>query len=172
VVIKIPDMLFDIYCTYDNSGNLYVDGLADNQSTPRVSRLLFGSRQFSTMSFDAAIDTESNVQWDGKHLVLISYGQKSSKKVAPRALQFTVSGTKGTSVGRISLGEPAYQVVEYALAKDSLVLSNWQNGQHSYQKSVLTYRYPGGGAPSMQITEGSNSPRGVVVSYAHRLAPR
>jgi hypothetical protein len=165
-IINDPKMFFNYFCAYDNAGNLYVDGTQSARGAPLVSKLLAGSTTFSTLQLDAPIDTTTNIEWDGKHLVALSYGPPPIKTVHPRIFQFSISGSTGSKVGTVPLSRPADDVVNYTLSNKTLFLSNWQRKKGQYVRTLLLVSYPVGGKPTVQITDGLTAPRGVALSLA------
>src|SRR5580698_2028515 len=166
LLINDPKMFFNYFCTYDDAGNLYVDGAQSVKGASLVSELPAGSTTFKALQLNAPVDTTTNLEWDGNYLVALSYGPPPIKHVHPQIFEFSISGTTGTKVGAVPLSRPASDVVEYTLANQTLFLSNWQRKKGQYVRTLLLVPYPLGGKPTVQITDGITTPRGVTLSVA------
>jgi len=94
----LPYLSLPYWCTYDNRGNLYVDG-EYNQSGFKFAfaEMPAGSTNFTQISLPNANGLPpSNVQWDGKYLTVLDQGGNS-------IYQYTISGTKATLKHTIQL---------------------------------------------------------------------
>jgi hypothetical protein len=82
---------------YDNQGNLFADGFTGNRSGPAtLVELPEGSTKFVTIQTSNSVDFPGSVQWDGTYLTV--FDQDTSD-----VYQYTVSGTKATLKGTVSL---------------------------------------------------------------------
>jgi hypothetical protein len=164
IVLQDKGMFFGQFCTYDNKGNFFFDGLNPSENQ-RVSELMLGATKFTGINLQGRIDEEASIQWDGEYLTALSYVPfKANGK--PQLVQFhIVNHARGLRVGQIALGSPAVEIVQYFITKGTAVIPNLRasSGQSS---TVLLYKYPAGGSPYMTITKRITDARGVVVSYA------
>jgi hypothetical protein len=78
------------YCGYDNSGNLFVDGLG-NENAFSIAELTNGGSGFSPISVSQSVGWPGQVQWDGNY---ITYEGLSNSNVAVSRLQ--ISGSVAT----------------------------------------------------------------------------
>ena len=85
------------YCSYDNAGNLFVDGFA-YQASSGLSEFPVGGSGFRKLSVPAAVDGPGQIQWDGTYLTWAStIGE-------PRTVsQLAISGSQATIVGTTTL---------------------------------------------------------------------
>ena len=145
-------------CSYDNNGNLFVDGL----SAAGTGHFIFGelakaSATLNTVALNKYIGFPGGVQWDGKHVVI---GDQSSSVI----YRFVVSGNNGTEVGETSLGSNVGDVFQFFIRNDTIIVPN--QCESSCTGNVLYYHYPTGGPAVKKITDGVRYPHGAVVSKA------
>jgi hypothetical protein len=88
---SVPQLL---YCGYDASGNLYVDGY--HGAAFGLLELPKGSDSFSRISLNGDITQAGQVQWDGQYLAI-------ERVIKPKIFQISVSGSTATIVNTISL---------------------------------------------------------------------
>jgi hypothetical protein len=81
---------------YDNNGNLFADGFTAVGYYATLVELPKGSSTFETITTSNTIEFPGSVQWDGKYLTV--FDQETSD-----IYQYTVSGTKATLEGTVSL---------------------------------------------------------------------
>ena len=165
IVFQDKGMFFGQFCTYDDKGNFFFLGLNPKENQ-RLSTLPSGASKFVEIKLDSQIQEDAGIQWDGKYLTALSYVPFSSKG-KPELFQFhIINNVRGTKVGRMPLGAPAAEVLQYYITDGTAVVPNLRatTGQSS---SVLLYNYPTGGSPYATITKGVTDARGVVVSTAH-----
>lgn len=134
------------YCTYDQHGNLYLDGITPPTDNPQVAELHKGSRTFKNITLDQSLNGNnvSALQWDGQHLAITS--QDSGV-----IYQFAINGSRGTKVGTITLNGIMYVLDFYIQSTPqghSMYAAVYENQSLGY---VGVYRYPAGGAPSKKF---------------------
>ena len=164
IIVNDPKMVYNEACTYDDKGNLFVDGLKTFKGEPRLAELPAGSHKFIGLSVDVPQwDGEAWLQWSGDRLAIVSY-KPHARKDHPDILQFAISGTHAKVASIVQLDEAAL-INHIFIYEDTLILSNWYGPGYG-KKEVLFYGYPSGGAPTMTLTKDMTGPRGVVVSPA------
>jgi NHL repeat len=141
-------------CTYDNRGNLFVDGLYGYASTVvGLAELPKGGKQLVDISLPNHIGHLSSVQWIGNHLAM---GDQSLSGSYPAMIyQYDVDGTKATQVGTTELfGTTGLQQF-------------WAQGGKvgAPSGSVRLYHYPAGGTP-LKTLGGLTNPFGITLSIA------
>ncbi|MGB8151469.1 MAG: hypothetical protein WCE97_09795, partial [Candidatus Cybelea sp.] len=87
-------MLAEYFDGYDNQGNLFADGF--NDSGFELVELPKGSTKFQTITTSNTVEFPGSVQWDGTYLTVTDQETNSM-------YQYTVSGTKATLKGTVSL---------------------------------------------------------------------
>jgi len=165
IVLQDKGMFFGQFCTYDDKGNLFFDGLQNPKGKPRLSELPAGSSKFTAISVNATLDSEAGIEWDGRYLTALSYVTPRAKQSKPVILRIDIDGSRGTEIGATPLDKPAYSIVQYFITKGTLIVPNL-GSLSSGDKEVLFYKYPRGGAPTTQWTKHITDPRGVVLSAA------
>jgi hypothetical protein len=167
--VKATGIVFDQFCAYDATGNLFIDGESDFSGTPALDELPAGGSKFVPIKLNATVSYEGAIQWDGKHIAIGAYEQESGSKSTPVIYQFAVKGTKGKRVGTTVLGSPAYIVLQFYILRGTTIVPNWYfQSTDNERKNVLFYNYPQGGSPVMTLDKDTPDPRGVVVSLASR----
>ena len=162
---KAPQFYVTYYCSYDSKGDLFVDGPKDRYGDPELAELPKGSRTFVAIKLNASIDPEGGVQWYRKYLAVEAHVPPRGSKYTPVIYQFAIDGTQGQRVGTTILGSPAYKTFQFFISQGTLIMPNWDKPSVG-KVNTLFYKYPAGGTPTMILTKGVASPRGVVVSFA------
>jgi hypothetical protein len=126
------------YCTYDQQGNLYIDGITPPSDNPQVGELPKGSKTFQSITLNQSLggNNISALLWDGTYLAV-------SSQDSAVIYQFAISGSTGTEVSSTQLtgssGVGAFWIENAKLYapvyKDSI-------------GSIGVYPYPAGGKPS------------------------
>lgn len=126
------------YCSYDQQGNLYIDGITPPSDDPQVAELPKGSKKFQSITLNQSLggNNISSLLWDGTYLAV-------SSQDSAVIYQFAISGSTGTKVSSTPLtgssGVNAFWIENAKLYapvyKDSV-------------GSVGVYSYPAGGKPS------------------------
>jgi hypothetical protein len=146
------------WCSYDNEGNLFVDG--EDYSTRSVSlvELPKGGSVFKTISLDISLGwPPGHVQWDGRYITI---------SVANVIYRLSFTGSTAYVVGSTQL--PAY----WKLQGYSIV-GAWQSDAKHHKLvgtaggSIGFFDYPSGSGPHRALTQ--NYPFDAVVSPASRL---
>lgn len=91
---KIPGMGTYYYCGYDNQGNLFVDGYAEEGGS-LLADLPKGAQEFTTITLDKKIYA-GLIQWDGSYITI-------EDSTPPIIYRISISGASGTIVGTTKL---------------------------------------------------------------------
>jgi hypothetical protein len=163
VVLQDKAMFFGQFCTYDNAGDLFFNGLTGSEKHARLSELPANSSKFTTIKLAVNIYYDGSIQWSGKTLAAISYVPWRSPRNKPEIFNFSISGTKATKVSQTPLNRPASTVLQFFIDGSTAIIPDVRakSGQGS---TVLFYNYPEGGNPYMDLTKRITDARGVVVS--------
>lgn len=133
------------YCTYDNAGNLFIDGkYPGGYEVPIFGEIPRGATSMETINLNYEIGWLSNLQWDGKYLAV-------GQGVNPYIFQFQINGTSGTRVGSTPLTDATW-LEQFVLAGKHLIAVNiFFHDRYEYEWDVLLYDYPWGGYPTGEI---------------------
>ena len=133
-----PQFLNFAYCTYDNSGNLFVDGkYPRGYELPIFGEFPRGAKSIETINLNHGIGWISNLQWDGKYLAV-------GQGVKPYIFRFLISGTSGTLVGSTPLSDATW-LEQFVLAGKRVVAVNiFFHDRYEYEYDVLLYNLSAG----------------------------
>lgn len=141
------------WCTYDDNGNLFVDGADYSERKSSLAELPQGAASFHKISLGISLDwPPGNVQWDEKYLTV---------SVGNTIYRLSVSGSRGRVVGSTQLG------LSWTLSSYFIVgaQSNHLKGRMLVGTSggkIGIFTYPAGKGPTKVITQ--NYPLDAVVS--------
>lgn len=132
-----PDIFQYGYCSYDDRGNLYVDGITPPTDFPLVAELPKGKKTFGIISLNRGLggNNVSPLLWDGVHLAIGSQDSAAIKR-------FQISGSKGTRVGSTRL-KGSTGIGAFWMAGGKLFAPAY----HGSLEDVGEYAYPAGGKP-------------------------
>jgi hypothetical protein len=144
------------YCTYDGSGNLFVDGFS-NDGIGALGEVPAGSSSFSSYQF-STVGWPGGMAWDGSHVVVgDQFANKFEPSRPPNALyQVVISRGSGEILKTITLGG-GLDIVQAWLQGKTVIGPDAANGDAAF------YKYPKGGNPTKSIT-GFDEPIGATVS--------
>lgn len=138
VQYQIQSIQRAFFCTYDDSGNLFVDGIA--QKGFALAELRTGQSQFVQLKVDQPIYFPGGVEWDGRYLAV---GDQDEGTV----YQFSVADRRASLKGTIRL-EHATDVVQFWLVRKKRQARAVELvAPDAYNHNVKIYRYPQGGKP-------------------------
>jgi hypothetical protein len=148
-VYKTP-LAAEYFDGYDNQGNLFADGFAATGYHATLVELPKDSSTFETITTSNTIEFPGSVQWDGKYLTV--FDQETAD-----VYQYTVSGTKATLEGTVSLqgsGDCA---------------QTWNAGSLLYcadagNNDGEVFRYPAGGSIVATFTGNFDLPLGTTAA--------
>jgi hypothetical protein len=144
------------FCTYDNKGNLYIDGL-NSSSAGEYAELPAGGNYLESITIDQDI-YPLGIQWDGKYLAI---GAQSVEQV----YGFQISGTTGTLKRTTDL-TGATEVTQFLIQKGKRHKGATLIGPDYGQGHDVDYwHYPSGGY-AFKTLEGLDGPFGVAISKA------
>jgi hypothetical protein len=158
-----PQVIDPFYCTYDNAGNLYIDGLDGTQNM--IGELTIGSGAFANITLDKSINPQS-LQWHDGYLVA-SDGGGGTHGEQP-IYRIKVSGSTGTVSGPMLLWSRGDRrpgiFVQYWLQGSTIVGPDHTRGGEGL---LNFWRFSKGGKPTKTLrAEGANGFYGVTVSVA------
>jgi hypothetical protein len=136
------------FCSYDNAGNLFVDGSTSGNAFA-FAELPSGGTSFEKISLNQKIGFGGGVQWDGTH---VAVADRDTNVI----YQFAISGTKGNEVGSTPL-IGASDVNQFWIEDPNVI------GADPGAANVMFWNYPAGGSRTKTIG-GLVEPVGVTVS--------
>jgi hypothetical protein len=89
-----PDFNAYFFCSYDDHGDIFVDGADTNSYHTEFAELPNGSGSFKAIALDKTIGFPGGVQWDGTYMAV----QDTESRVLFR---FKITGSRGKSAGAV-----------------------------------------------------------------------
>lgn len=113
------------YCTYDNAGNLFVDGYGGNSGAEvALAQLASGSSEFTTISVDNSVGNPGQIQWYGTYLVYQDYTKYG------KLSELEISGSTAVIVATITLKGIKHQVTPLWLFDGKITVPYDPRGRH------------------------------------------
>jgi hypothetical protein len=141
-------LLDEYFDGYDNQGNLFADGF--NDSGFELVELPKGSTKFQTITTSNTVEFPGSVQWDGTYLTVTDQETNSM-------YQYTVSGTKATLKGTVSLSGSS-DCAQTWIATGVVFCAD------AGTEGAEVFNYPAGGSPIAILTGNFGLPLGVVAA--------
>jgi len=151
-----PKAYLNGFCSYDDKGNLFVDGDSAGSGDYALVEMPKGSDTFKGIRLDNAPSFPLDIQWVGKYLALAD-SQTVIYHVA-------VSGTKGKIIGSTVLDGPIAQIEVQFWIQGGTIIVPYGTGDTPDQ--VGFWRYPTGGKLRKNIDVSQFELFGTVVSPA------
>lgn len=163
-----PNIYYYYYCSYDNRGNLFVDG-ETYVSVFGLGELPKGGNTLNFIAIDQTIYLPGGVQWDGKYLAV---GDQVAVKhnFTSTIYDFAINGSQATTVNTLVL-TGSNEVAQFWIpfvdtggkhGQGKLLIGPNQNGA-----DTLIWDYPNVGSP-IQTISGETDPIGATVSLAKK----
>jgi hypothetical protein len=134
---------------YDNQGNLFADGFTSDGYFALVE-LPKGGSKFETIATSNSVEFPGSVQWDGTYVTV-------TDQLANKIYQYTVSGTKATLEGTVSLTGSS-DCAQTWIATGVVYCGD--NGNNDGE----VFNYPAGGSPIAVLRGSFDGPLGVVAA--------
>jgi hypothetical protein len=157
-VYYAPRLFFYFFCTYDDSGNLFVAGQTAHLE-PAIDELAKNKRSFTALTLRGlpqGFHLPGGVVWDGKYLAL---GDPDHSRI----YRLKISANTATLAGSVKLAE-GDQVEEFTIGPDKSRPGRQLIGPNSLSGSVMLWPYPAGGLPTGAITNIRYWPTGTALS--------
>jgi hypothetical protein len=135
------------FITYDNKGNLFVDGITESD-TYGMSEMASGSSSFTAVTLPNSIEFPGGMQWDGKYVTL-------NDQEAHDIYQYTVSGDSATLEGTVALNGTS-DCVQTWIAKKLVYCPDAGN------ENATVFKYPAGGSAIATLSGSFDLPIGAV----------
>ena len=142
------------FCSYDDKGNLFVDGQGWGQE-PRfaLSELRKGKTSAEAITLNQTLYAPGAVQWYGQNL---SVGDTATNMI----YQFAIKAGSGTQAGSVGINfDSGGQMGQFWIDRSRVIVPTYIGPE----PSVRIYTYPGGAGPVKTIT-GLEGPSGVTIS--------
>jgi hypothetical protein len=161
------DAAFNAYffCSYDDRGNVFVDGADSNSYHTEFAELPHGSTSFKAIRLDRVIGFPGGVQWDGEYMAV----QDTISRVLYR---FEIQGSRGKAVS----------ATRFKVDRSTLLHQFWIQGHAVVMpfgtasrevRMVGRWPYPSGGSPERSVgLPHATELVGVTVSLAQGPAAR
>jgi hypothetical protein len=153
-----PDLFFYDFCTYDDKGNLFVDG-QDAYLNPVVAELPKGRSKLTNLTLrnlPKSFGYPGGILWDGRYL---AFGDIDRSVI----YRLRVSGSTAAVVSSTKLANgqsvEEFTISDYGRRMHGAMLI----GPNSADRSVMFWSYPAGGQPTKSIT-GLDGSFGTVIS--------
>jgi hypothetical protein len=132
---------------YDDQGNLFFDGISRRYGS-QLDEMPRGSTKIKTITTSNSIGLPGSVQWDGTYLTVTDMD-------ASKMYQYTVTGTKATLEGTVSLSG-ASECTQTWIAAGIVFCADAGNNEGEI------YKYPAGGSPIATLKGPFDLPLGTV----------
>lgn len=144
-------------CTYDDSGNLFVDGYVGSTVFFAFGELARGSESFRAVRLDKMPGGyPGGVGWDGSYVVILA----ENVRRGPELYRVDVSQYMGHVSGVVHLKGLYYGGV-FDVYGGSVVGSRGNSG-----RMISLWPYPGGGKQTETLDHVAFAPRGLAISTA------
>lgn len=154
------------YCTYDNAGNLFVNGLVQAFYSDEYDELPKGSSSFTSLSLDKLPKAQGpgGLRWNGKYLVVAPIFDGNV------VYRYAISGSSGARVGVTHLaGVPNLHGVENFWIQSTTLIAPEEGIQEKHSIGRVGYfKYPDGGKPLKTLVGSFYFPQATAVSLAAR----
>ncbi len=149
------------FCSYDDHGNVFVDGADSGSRHTKFAELASGSSTLGPVSLDKTITYPGGVQWDGTYLTV----QDTATRILYR---FAMSGSNGKSAGTVRFeGDKSTLVHEFAISGKTIAMPYGSGARHATK--IGFWDYPQGGKLQYSASvKRAAELVGVTVSLAHR----
>jgi hypothetical protein len=162
------DIAYEYFPTYDDNGNLYIDGRAFSTYAYQLAELPMGSSTFNDISISGAtLYYPGGLAWDGSNLILGD--QRYNDIYQAGFYRVSVSGSVGTVQSGALLGVkyaqgkgPACDVAQF-IYDEGIVGSDYEWCEHTFS-STDVWKYPSGRRQKQKF--GPFAPIGTALSLA------
>ncbi len=152
---KSADLQAAYFCGYDDSGNLFVDGI-DAAGAFLLLELPAASSSLQTIALDQSVGFPGGIEWDGQYVAIGDQAYQSGNTSA--IYQVSVSGSNATVHGTTVL-TGSCDVLQFGISGGTV------GAPDACYNTASLYSYPAGGSPTDTIT-GLQYPVAAAVSIA------
>jgi hypothetical protein len=153
-------VLHEYFCTYDDAGDLFVegDGGAGSGGYFGLEELVPGANLFRPISLENVPAYPNGLQWDGNYLAVGTGTIAGPSSGDTYVYHMQITGPIARTIGTTRLNENG-PTADFFIQGSTIVVSGG-----AQQPNVGLFPYPAGGASAKTISEPS--PFGVVISAA------
>lgn len=159
-LVSDPVITLTNQCSYDNEGNLFMDGLNGNLQYS-FAELPHGSEAFVNLSLPKRIGYFGAMRWDGEYLALAGRAGIYQLAVSPSGVRIAGLTKLSGSSGVAQFTFPS--VDEGKLGQATQVVVPDQTGNN-----VKVWRYPAGGNATRTLVNNIIAPLGSAVSASRK----
>jgi hypothetical protein len=147
------------FCSYDDKGGLYVDGVNAGTTASEFAELPDRAKSFRNIKLEQSIGYPGAVQWDGKEIALEDTSTDILYRIRVRGSTGTVVGTTRFKHARSDL------IVQFTIAGHTIVVPF--GSLRRAARSIGFWSYPAGGTPTKVIGNlGAAELVGTTISLA------
>ncbi len=150
------------YCTYDNAGNLFLDGTPAHGYgyNYELAELARGAKSLEAVNLEYGVSWGGALQWDGQYLAV-------GQPVLPQIQRYAIGGQYGTYVGSTPLTD-AYDAFQFVIAGRKTIVANlYYVDRYIVKWDVLLFDYPSG-VEREEIVNADSQVNGVALSRHRR----
>jgi hypothetical protein len=127
-----------LYCGYDTSGNLFVDGSASSGSL-WIAELKSGATSFSSLSVNRIIEgAPLQMQWDGNQM---------TAQASTIIYRLSIGGSTATIIGKTTIKGTARDLAASFIYRDRVIEPSFLARRHQFFSNIGIWNYPKGGEP-------------------------
>jgi hypothetical protein len=146
------------FCSYDPSGNLFVDGDQSGSSGFQLAELPHGSATFTNISISQTITVPGGVQRSGKYVAVADENGPGNGVI----YQFSINGSAGTEVSSTTL-DSSQNIHQFWIDP----AGNRVVAPSASLSTVGFWKFPAGGNPTKTL-RGFSIPEGVALSPSRK----
>jgi hypothetical protein len=148
-----------VACTYDNSGDLFIDGAITSTQDLALAELPNGGSEFNNITLSETSHWGGGIVWDGQYLAVNTLLPTNPRSQRHLIFRISVSGSEGQVVDKIPLRDLA-QTVFFAIQGHTLITSTKSWG------TISLWNYPKGGAHLKRFSGLPGNAFGMALSLA------
>jgi hypothetical protein len=133
---KLPSLLF---CTYDDRGNIFVDGYKGSQFG--IAELPSSATSFTDLTMSQNIPAAAQIQWDGHYLAV-------ETRISPEIDQIRVKGSSAKIVNIVKLRGSGHRATQSWIQKGKIAVPTTVDKRAI---GIMVWAYPAGGKPINRI---------------------
>lgn len=151
------------YCGYDNHGNLFIDGYAEQGDQFNLYELPSGSGSFMQITVNPQIEERpGQVQWDGKYLAITAPGVRYGLT----AYSLKLSGSNATVVHTIRFKGVTRTALQSWLTGNRIFVPYGTRGAGPRKTKVGVWEYPKGGKAIQSFGHFTKNPDFQAVTFS------